>query len=224
MSWTAARPTAAGTGGRQATTVRRLWPVAAVYLLFAAGYIAYITFLSAYLADRHASTAQTTLTRVLLGLAATAAPGLWQRPIGHWPGGRILAVLLGVIACAAALALLEPHPAVVIVSALAYGATFMAVPAAVTTLVRGATPSESLAGALSAFTVIFAVGQMAGPRLAGALADHTGADATLGWTAALCCAGAVLAGTTVTPALRCHPTVLERPAPGHTECRGSSAR
>lgn len=48
---------------------------------------------------------------------------------------------------------------------------------------------------MSAFTVIFAVGQMAGPWLAGVLADHTGAGAALGWTAALCGAGAVLAAT-----------------------------
>jgi len=220
VSWTAARPTTTTIGGRRATTVRRLWPVAVVYLLFAAGYIAYITFLSAYLVDQHASTAQTTLTWVLLGLAVMAAPNLWQRPIAHWPGGWILAVLLCIIACAAALVLLEPHPAVVIVSALAYGATFMAVPAAVTALVRDATPSESLTGALSAFTVIFALGQMAGPWLAGALADHTSAGATLGWTAALCGAGAVLAGTTVTPTPRSRPAVIERPAPGFTDHRG----
>jgi len=207
VSWTAARPTTTTIGGRRATTVRRLWPVAVVYLLFAAGYIAYITFLSAYLVDRHASTVRTSLTWVLLGLAVMAAPSLWQRPIGRWPGGWILAALLGVIACAAALVLLAPHPAVVIASAVTYGATFMAVPAAVTTLVRDATPPESLASTLSIFTVIFAAGQTAGPWLAGALADHTHAGATLGWTAALCGTGAVLAATTVTPMLRSRPHV-----------------
>jgi predicted MFS family arabinose efflux permease len=216
-SWTVARPTTTTTGGRRATTVRRLWPVAVVYLLFASGYIAYITFLSAYLADRHASTAQTTLTWVLLGLAVMAAPSLWQRPIGHWPGGWILAMPLGVIACAAAIVLLEPHPVVVIISAIAYGATFMTVPAAVTALIRSATPSESVTGVLSAFTVIFAVGQMAGPWLAGTLADHTSAGATLGWTAALCGAGAVLAAATVTPTLRSRPAAIEPPAPGFTD-------
>ncbi|GAA4697681.1 YbfB/YjiJ family MFS transporter [Phytohabitans rumicis] len=202
-SWTAARPTTtAAASDRLVRPVRRLWPVAAVYLLFAAGYIAYITFLSAYLAGRHASTAQTALTWILLGLAVMTAPTVWQRPIRHWPGGRILAVLLGIIAGAAALVLLVPIPAVVIVSALAYGATFMAVPAAVTALVRGATPPERLTDALSTFTVIFAAGQMAGPWLAGALADHTTADATLGWTATLCGIGAVVAATAVTPTPR----------------------
>ena len=45
--------------------------------------------------------------------------------------------------------------------------------------------------ALAAFTVVFAVGQMAGPYLAGLLADSYGAGATLVWTAALCAAGSV---------------------------------
>jgi MFS family permease len=40
--------------------------------------------------------------------------------------------------------------------------------------------------------VVFAVGQMAGPYLAGALADRYGTGATLAWTAALCTAGAAL--------------------------------
>ncbi|SHN47663.1 YbfB/YjiJ family MFS transporter [Cryptosporangium aurantiacum] len=199
VSWTAVRPTSPAPGGAT-ITVRRLWPLAVVYFLFAAGYIAYITFLSAYLVGRNASTTQTTLTWIVLGLAVIAAPSLWQRPISAWPGGRVLAVLLGVIAGAAGAVLLRPGSAVVIVSALAYGATFMAVPAAVTALVRAATPSDRLAGTLALFTVVFAVGQMAGPWLAGEVADRTTADATLGWTVALCGAGALLAAISVRPA------------------------
>ena len=149
----------------------------------------------------------------MLGVAVLAAPGLWQRPIRSWPGGRILAVLLGVIAGAAALVLLDAVPAVVVVSALAYGATFMAVPAAVTALVRAATPPERLTGTLSTFTVIFAVGQMAGPWLAGALADRTAPGATLGWSAALCGTGAVLAATAV--------TTTPRPSPGRDRAADS---
>jgi len=136
----------------------------------------------------------------VLGLGVIAAPSLWQRPISTWPGGRVLVVLLGVITGAAGAVLLRPGSAVVIASALAYGATFMAVPAAVTALVRAATPSDRLASTLSLFTVVFAVGQMAGPWLAGEVADRTTADATLGWTVALCGAGALLAAASVRPA------------------------
>jgi predicted MFS family arabinose efflux permease len=198
ISWTAAsgRP---GTGATASTMdlrgVARLWPVAVAYLLFAAGYIAYITFLSAYLAAHHASVGQVALTWALLGLAAIAAPALWSRPINSWPGGRALALSLAVLSAAAAVALVSAAPAVVTGSAIGYGATFLSVPAAITTLVRAGVPPHDWTGALAAFTVVFAVGQAAGPYLAGGLADHYGTGATLAWTAALCIAGAALSTT-----------------------------
>jgi predicted MFS family arabinose efflux permease len=195
ISWTAAhgrQDTGANTTTIALRGVARLWPVAIAYLLFAAGYIAYITFLSAYLADHHASVTQVALTWALLGLAAIAAPVLWSRPINTWPGGRALALLLVVLSAAAAVDLLSAAPAVVTGSAIGYGATFLSVPAAITTLVRAAIPAQDWTGALAAFTVVFAAGQTAGPYLAGGLADHYGTGATLTWTAVLCIAGAAL--------------------------------
>ena len=211
LSWTAARPPTTAANDRRAASGYPLWAVAVAYFLFAAGYIAYITFLSAYLADRNASTTQTALTWILLGVAVMATPTLWQNRLVHWPSGRILTVLLGTIACAAALVLLKPIPPVVIVSAFAYGATFMAVPATITAVVRAATQPQRLTSTLATFTVIFAAGQMAGPWLAGALADYTTSGATLGWTAALCGAGAILAATAVTPTPKSSPALIERP-------------
>jgi predicted MFS family arabinose efflux permease len=198
ISWTAAAgPPGTGTtaSAMDLRGVARLWPVAVAYLLFAAGYIAYITFLSAYLAANHASVGQVALTWALLGLAAIAAPALWSRPINSWPGGRALALSLAVLSAAAAVALVSAAPAVVTGSAVGYGATFLIVPAAITTLVRAGVPPHDWTGALAAFTVVFAVGQAAGPYLAGGLADHYGTGATLAWTAALCIAGAALSTT-----------------------------
>jgi predicted MFS family arabinose efflux permease len=192
VSWPAARSSTVDTSTRRGARVCLLWPIAVAYMLFAAGYIAYITFLSAYLVERHASTTQATLTWAVLGSAVMAAPALWERAIGQRPQ-QVLALLLGAIAGAASLALLWPNPPTVVISALAYGGTFMAVPAAVTALVRVSTPSERLTETLAAFTVVFAIGQTAGPWLAGLLADLTGPGAALGWTAALCGAGALLA-------------------------------
>jgi predicted MFS family arabinose efflux permease len=209
ISWTAARgnhdtSTAPNLAG--ARTVVRLWQPAIAYLLFAAGYIAYITFLSAYLTSKHASVAQITLTWTVLGIAAVAAPALWSRPIGTWPRTVALAVLLAVLSVAAVVAL-AGGPLAVTGSAIGYGATFLAVPAAVTALIRTATQPSQWTGALAAFTVVFAAGQTAGPYLAGALADRYGTGATLAWTAALCAAGAVL-------------SVLTREA--HERTRGAS--
>jgi predicted MFS family arabinose efflux permease len=195
ISWTAAEGgRAGGTAGAviHLRSVARLWPVALAYLLFAAGYIAYITFLSAYLADHHAGVGQVALTWALLGLAAVAAPALWSRPISAWRGARALAALLAGLSAASALALVTTAPAAVAGSAIGYGVTFLGVPAAITALNRAAVAPSDWTGALAAFTVVFAVGQTAGPYLAGALADRYGTGATLAWTAALCGAGAVI--------------------------------
>ncbi|MEU5874080.1 YbfB/YjiJ family MFS transporter [Glycomyces sp. NPDC047369] len=190
---------AAGTGDAEPSAtagrphLRPLWRIAVAYVLFATGYIAYITFLSVYLADRDASVAQTASTWAVLGIGVMAAPVLWSRPIGRWPGTRALAAVLGLLAASAALALVSHAPLAVLASAIAYGATFMAVPAAVTASIRTAVPQADWTAALAAFTVLFAAGQTAGPWLAGLLADRIGAAAPLAWTAALCAAAAVFA-------------------------------
>jgi predicted MFS family arabinose efflux permease len=175
--------------------VRELWRLAVTYLLFGAGYIAYITFLSAYLTSHHAAVWQITSTWALLGIAAVAAPALWSRPIGAWPGGLALCVLLALLAAAAAVTLADPAAPAVIGAAVVYGATFLCVPAAVTALIRVAVPPAGWTSALASFTVVFAIGQTGGPYLAGLLADHYGTGATLAWTSVLCALAAVLAAT-----------------------------
>lgn len=194
VSWGAARTDGdapAATAGR--ARIGPLWRTAVAYLLFSAGYITYITFLSAYLADQKATVAQVTLTWTALGLAVVAAPALSSRPISRWPGGTALATLLAGLAGGAALALTSPAPLVILASAIVYGATFMGVPAAVTALIKNGTSPTDRTATLAAFTALFAVGQTAGPWAAGVLADHTSTDATLAWTAILCATAAAIA-------------------------------
>ncbi|OPG11553.1 MFS transporter [Microbispora sp. GKU 823] len=202
LSWTAARAGEDAQPGEEAQAagagrvhVWPLWGVALAYLLFAAGYITYITFLSAYLADRHAPLGQVVLTWTALGLAVVAAPALWSRPTAQWPGTRALAVLLGLLGGGAALAMAASAPPVILASAIIYGATFMGVPAAVTALIKANTPPADWTATLAAFTTIFAAGQTAGPWLAGLVADHTSTAATLAWTAILCAAAALIAAS-----------------------------
>jgi uncharacterized MFS-type transporter YbfB len=77
-------------------------------------------------------------------------------------------------------------PLPITASAIGYGASFLAVPAAVTALIRAAIPPSEWIGALTAFTIVFAAGQTGGPYLAGTLADRYGTGATLAWTTAVC--------------------------------------
>ena len=206
FSWTAAADGTAGEAGGAVDSggvgggavpladwraVAAMWRVAVAYLLFAGGYIAYITFLSAYLTAHHASVAQVAVTWAALGVAAIVEPALWSRPLHAWPGARTLAAALAALSASAIVAIISAAPAVVIISAIGYGVSFLVVPSAITSLVHAAVPRPNWTAALAAFTVVFAVGQMAGPYLAGVLADSYGPGATLVWTAALCAAGSV---------------------------------
>ncbi|MEO3826370.1 YbfB/YjiJ family MFS transporter [Actinomadura sp. B10D3] len=196
ISWTAARvdePELRSTAGRR--RMRPLFPTAVAYLLFACGYIAYITFLSAALADRQTSTWQISMLWTVLGISAMAAPRLWNPVIGAWPQARVLTCLLTLLAGASVLALVSSSYAVLTASVLIYGGTFMNVPAAVTATIRGANRQEDWAPTLAAFTTVFAAGQTVGPWVAGAIADHTTPDAALTWTAALCATAALVAAT-----------------------------
>jgi predicted MFS family arabinose efflux permease len=224
ISWTAANgePDRAGSPARPGPELgmarngmaRKLWRLAVTYLLFGAGYIAYITFLSAYLTSHHASVWQIACTWALLGIAAVVAPALWSRPISTWPGGRPLSVLLALLAAAAAVTLADPAAPAVIGAAIVYGITFLCVPAAVTALIRVSVPPARWTSALASFTVVFAIGQTGGPYLAGTLADRYGTGATLAWTAVLCALAAVLAATMRAKSPQLAASTTERPLRG----------
>ncbi len=195
VSWSAAigdgdTPDPGATGRAQ---LRPLGPTLLAYLLFAAGYITYITFLSAYLADNDAPIARIITVWVTLGLAVVVAPLVWRQAISRWPTNRTLATVLSTLGGGAALTLVAPTPAMVIGSAAIYGATFMMVPAVVTTLVKNTVPQSGWTATLAACTTVFAAGQTAGPWVAGIVADHTGTATTLAWTAILCAAAAAMA-------------------------------
>jgi uncharacterized MFS-type transporter YbfB len=164
VSWTAPRTDedmhTASAGRARMHPLRR---TAVAYLLFSAGYISYITFLSVYLADQHASGTHVVLTWTSLGLAVVAAPAVWRGPMTNWPGTRTLAVVLGVLGGCAALALLAPTPPIIVASAIVYGATFMSVPAGIAALIRDKTPPADWTATLAAFTTLFALSQTLAP-------------------------------------------------------------
>jgi len=197
---------AAGRGGDTAQDAGRadvcaLWGVALAYFLFAAGYITYITFLSAFLAEGNAPEWQVMVFWTALGLAVISGPPLWSRAIATWPEQRVLVVILAVLSGGASLALVSRHPLVMLASVLVYGAAFMGVPAATTALIRSSIPPSRWTATLAAFTVIFALGQSVGPWAAGQLANGGGTGTTIVWTAVL----TGLAAATALLAVRSRP-------------------
>ncbi|WP_328390886.1 YbfB/YjiJ family MFS transporter [Nocardia sp. NBC_00416] len=200
ISWHAARDdeTISPRSGR--ARLRPLRPTVLAYLLFAAGYITYITFLSAHLAAHAAGTVQVVIAWATMGLAVLAGPIIWSRPISRRPLDRVLALVLALLAGSAALALWSAAVPAMLASAAVYGATFMTVPALVTALVKNNTPPADWTATLAACTTVFAAGQTVGPWLAGLLADHTATTAPLLWTVLLCATGSVIATAQSIPA------------------------
>jgi predicted MFS family arabinose efflux permease len=107
------------------------------YGLFGAGYIAYATFIIAYLrSDEGFSGAGITRFWAIFGLASVAAAFAWGPILGRLKGGWGTATTLGGVTIGAAVPLLWSVPAGTYLSAPLFGAPFLATLAAVTLFVR----------------------------------------------------------------------------------------
>jgi MFS family permease len=79
-------------------------------------------------------------------------------------------------------------------SGVLFGAVFLSLVASTTALVRHNLPASQWAAGISAFTTVFAVGQIAGPTIVGWIADGPGGLARgLVFSAAALALGALLA-------------------------------
>lgn len=163
------------------------------YFLFGLGYIAYMTFALAYLAALDAGTGAAVAQWATLGAAAFIASFVWPRLLARVRGGQALAGILAVQAGSTALLAAGDSLVVVLVSAALFGLTLSSVAGAVAAIARAVVPAPALLGALSALTVVFAVGQVAGPALTGAVSDRVGLRAGLLMSAAVLLVGAAFA-------------------------------
>lgn len=165
--------TDAGRPGLLRWPVRRLRSLLIGYGLFGAGYIAYMTFIIAYLDGRGASPTQVTVFWVVLGVAAIGGTYAWSLVLGRVHGGRGPALTLVAVSAGSALPLLTGSTACAYVSAVIFGGSFLATPASVAGCAREVLPRRYWTGALAALTGTFALGQCVGPVLAGMLSDGT---------------------------------------------------
>ncbi len=157
------------------------WPLLA-YGLFGAGYIAYATFIIAYLrSGEHFSALAVTRFWSLLGLASVVAAFAWGPILARLKGGPGIAATLSGVTIGAALPLLWSRPAGASLSAVVFGGSFLAVVTAVTAFARRAVEPQAWTAAIGALTVAFGLGQCVGPLLSGALADGAGGVAAGLW-------------------------------------------
>jgi predicted MFS family arabinose efflux permease len=150
---------------------RRLAAVMGSYALFGVGYIAYMTFIVAFLTGHGASSAEISVFWVVLGLAAVGGGFTWPPVIARLRGGRGMGLILLVVAAGAVLPLASASQAAALISAVLFGASFLAVVTAATAVARRTLPRHHWTPAIGTLTVAFAVGQCIGPVLAGALSD-----------------------------------------------------
>jgi predicted MFS family arabinose efflux permease len=162
------------------------------YFLFGAGYIAYMTFMIAYIRDAGGGAAAQSAFWCLIGLSAFVTPWLWRGVLARDSGGISTAVILGVNTIGAALPLLGHSSALLAASALVFGVSFFAVVASTTAFVRFNYPPAAWPTAIAAMTIAFGVGQTLGPIATGAITDALGSlSYALNAGAAMLAAGAV---------------------------------
>jgi predicted MFS family arabinose efflux permease len=153
-------------------SIRGLPAILVSYVLFGAGYIAYTTFIVAYLRTTLGfGAADVTLFWGCAGVAATGAGLLWGPLLSRLAGGRAVALANAVVMLGAVLPVLFPVRAAMFVSAVVFGGSFLIVPTSVTAFVRKAVVPRLWTGAIAALTVGFAIGQCIGPWLSGEVSD-----------------------------------------------------
>jgi predicted MFS family arabinose efflux permease len=164
------------------------------YGMFGVGYIGYMTFAVALLREQGASGSAVTVFYGLLGLAVVASSRIWAGLLNRHQGGGAMARLNALLGLAIVLPALTQNFVLVVVSGLLFGGVFLSIVASSTALVRHNLPPSAWAQGISAFTVVFAAGQIVGPMLVGWIADGPGGlERGLLVSALALCLGAALA-------------------------------
>jgi len=174
--------------------VRDFAPALAGYTMFGVGYIGYMTFVVALLRAQGGGAGAVTLFYALLGLAVVLSSRIWAGLLDRSRGGEALARLNALLGVATVLPAVSSAWPVALASGLLFGGVFLSVVASTTALVRHNLPPAQWAVGISAFTIVFAAGQIVGPTVVGWIADGPGGlGRGLVFSAAALWLGAVLA-------------------------------
>ena len=143
----------------------------ASYFLFGLGYIGYMTFVVTLLREQRLGSGLISAFCGVLGLAVIGSSWAWAGLLQRERGGAAMGLLNALLALATLLPVLSAQPLVVFASGLLFGGVFLSVVASTTALVRHNLPPAAWPAGISAFTIVFATGQIVGPSLVGWVAD-----------------------------------------------------
>lgn len=149
-------------------------PILIGYLLFGAGYIAYLTFMIAWVRDVGGDALAQSLFWCLIGAGAFTSPWTWSRLLARTKSGRATAALIAVTLIGVVLPLASSSPPMLALSALAFGNAFLGVVTSTTAYIRHNYASDAWPNAIAIMTISFSIGQTLGPVLTGAITDATG--------------------------------------------------
>jgi len=162
------------------------------YFLFGAGYIAYMTFMIAYVRDGGGGAPAQSAFWCLIGASAFVTPWVWRRVLARNSGGVSTAIIQAVNAIGAALPLFGHSPVLLAISALVFGVAFFAVVGSTTAFVRFNYPPAEWPTAIAVLTITFGIGQILGPIVTGAITDAFGSlSYALNVSAAMLAVGAM---------------------------------
>ena len=177
---------------RASFAIRPVIVYLAGYFLFGAGYIAYMTFMIAYVRVAGGGAAAQSAFWSLIGASAFVTPWVWRRVMALDRGGFSTAIILGVNAIGAGLPLFGHGTALLAISAVVFGVSFFAVVASTTAFVRFNYPPETWPSGIAVVTIAFGIGQTLGPIAVGAITDAMGSlSYALNVSAATLAAGAI---------------------------------
>jgi MFS family permease len=148
-----------------------LWPAMLSYGLYGLGYIGYMTFIIAFLQSIHVAPVLVQSFWFILGVAAASTGYIWGPMIKRLAPHYSMTVLLFVLAVGALLPIVVPQVWSFVLSAILFGGSFLGAVSAITRQVRMYLPAERWTAVLGNATAIFAIGQLIGPVLTGAIAD-----------------------------------------------------
>jgi MFS family permease len=152
-----------------------LWHVALLYFLFGFTYVIYATFIVTVLVKERGfpeSVAGQFWAAVgVLSLFSGPVFGTLSDRIGRKAG---LAIVFGIQAFSYALAASGRPGAVLLLSIFCYGVVVWSIPSIMTAITADLVGPAGTAAAFGFITFVFGIGQMAGPAVAGAIADATG--------------------------------------------------
>jgi predicted MFS family arabinose efflux permease len=144
------------------------------YALFGAGYIAYMTFMVAYVRNAGGGELAQSAFWTCIGIGAFAQPWIWGGLMAKARSGLVTALLIAITAVGALIPLMGTSPSVLATSALVFGNAFFAVVSSTTAFVRLNFQPAAWPKSIALMTVSFGAGQTLGPIAIGAITDAMG--------------------------------------------------